>query len=146
MNRTLMCFLLLGPVAGGFGFVLTDQLVAVAGFSISSLARPENFTALWETVPILWLYSLILAYPLGVLPALLCGLMYEKLLSMKPRTAIVAHAFLGAILGFGVSLLLGSMFVYGLEAGDALMHILPWGIAGLIGGLVSALASRTQPA
>lgn len=141
MNRNLMYFLLFGPVAGSFGFILTDQLFAVAGFYNSSLARPESFTALWETVPILWLYSLILAYPIGVLPALLCGLIYEKLLNMKPRTTIVAHSLLGAILGFGVSILLGGMFVYSSDSGKALIHILPWVIAGLLGGFVSALTS-----
>jgi len=147
MNRTLIYFLLFGPVAGGFGFVLTDQLVAAAGFYTSSLASPESFTDLWETVPILWLYSLILAYPVGALPALLCGLIYGKLLSLKPSTAIMAHASLGAILGFGVSILIGSMFVYSSDSGNVLIHILPWGIAGLIGGLVSALASgKSQPA
>jgi hypothetical protein len=139
MNRTLIYFLLFGPVAGGFGFVLTDQLVAAAGFSSSLLSVPESFTALWATVPILWLYSLILAYPVGALPVLLCGLTYEKLLSLKPRTSIVAHAFLGSISGFTVSALLGSMFVYNSDSGNPLILILPWGIAGLLGGLIPAL-------
>lgn len=137
-----MYFLLLGPFAGSFGFVLTDQLAAVAGFSSTFLIDPENFTSLWGSVPILWLYSLVLAYPVGAMPALLCGLVYEWLLKNNPSTTVVARSILGATIGSSISIILGSLFVYNSNSGNMMIHILPWGIAGLFGGLVSAFTTN----
>ena len=134
-----MYFLLIGPAAGSLGFVLTDQLIAAAGFPSTLQSYPESFMSLWVTVPFLWLYSLIFAYPVGVLPALTCGLIYEKFLNMKPRITLVPQPLLGAMVGSGISVILGSTFVYGSDTSNVFLHILPWWGGGLLGGLVPAL-------
>lgn len=142
MSRTLIVFVFLGPIAGSLGFVIADQAMFVAGVSVSSLARPESAVALWKTIPILWLYSLALAYPIGFLPAIFCGFLYEKFLRKKLFASIYS-----GLLGLGISTVFGSMFIQFSSSGGARVHLvrlLAWGLAGFLGGLLSARVERAH--
>ena len=93
------------------------------------------------TVAVLWLYSLILAYPLGFLPAILTGAVFAQLL--RRRNANLSwpiRALLGAVLGACIALAFGLLFT----TGSALPSLLRWGAAGALGGAVSGAAVSAE--
>lgn len=142
MRKTLGVFTILGPIVGSLGFIVMDQLLFVSGINVSLLAQPDSAIALWKTIPVLWVYSLVIAYPIGLLPAILCGLLYEKFLHNKSF-----GPFYSGLLGLGISSAFGSLFAQVSISGNITAYVtqlLSWGVAGFLGGLVAACAVRKK--
>ena len=138
MHLDTIRFLLIAPVVGALGFVATDQLLTVFGLIHSALAQPTAPSAIFATVPILWLYGLVLAYPIGALPALLCYLLYSLVLRGRGRVSRLVRGIVSAGIGLGVSAAFGSIFLYSSTTG--LLGLIPWAMAGFLGGGVAAIA------
>jgi hypothetical protein len=138
MNVVALRFLVVGPVAGALGFVLADQLLDAAGASVSSLAHPGSLVM----VPVLWLYGLVLAYPLGLMPAGLSALAFAKL---RRSNGVLHQLLIASALGFCFAALFGVVFFAASASRHSVASLLSWGIAGAFGGFGSALTCVKVP-
>lgn len=133
----LVRFALIGPAFGALGFVLVDQVLQVASVATSTLAQSSSVSALPATISILWLYGLVLAYPLGTIPALVTGAAFGHVLRRRrEHLSAPVRAALGAAFGVSVSLAFGLLFTASL----APPSLLRWAAAGAVGGAVSGTA------
>jgi hypothetical protein len=139
MFVVIIRFLIVGPVAGALGFILSDQLLDASGVSVSSLAHPGSLVL----VPVLWLYGLVLAYPLGLIPAALSALAFLKI--RRSSNSILHQRLIASVVGFCFALLLGLAFFFTSSSPHNVASLLSWGTAGLFGSLVSALVCPMAP-
>lgn len=128
-------FVIIGPFAGTFGYVVADQLLQITGVSESSLAQTHTFMEALQAASFLWLYGLVLAYPLGLLPALVAALVYPHF-ARKHHLKFRSRALLGALVGLVPAALLGVLF----SQDAAWLSFASWGAAGALGGAASAAA------
>lgn len=138
MNWIIFRFLLVGPAVGTFAFVMADQLLDSAGVTTSNLASPGSLAA----VPILSLYGLVFAYPVGGVPAAICGAVYAILLRHRTQHNPVAliRFLSGGLLGGCVISLFSSGLWSASQKSTVFAALFTWAAAGLLGGGVSALA------
>jgi len=126
-------FVLLGPVVGCLGFVLADQLLSVTGLRSSTLAEGGDIGSLLLSIPLLWLYGMLMAHLLGGFPAVLTGLAYAWYLRRKKHNI---SFYLRFVVGAGLGLIFGGLI--GVLFSKEVMAVIPWLAAGALGGSVAA--------
>ena len=134
-------FLILGPPVGTLGYIVTDQVLAVSGKYTSFLAQPIHPVDPWGaliTIPALWLYGLVLAYPLGLLPAGVSAVLFKYLVSKQAGAHRSVRAALGCITGMTAAALFG--FALNPAISDP-WRLLPWAVAGAFGGGASGIGA-----
>jgi hypothetical protein len=140
MHWLLFRFLLIGPAVGAFAFVAVDQALSVLGLKISTLAQVQSATEVFVSVPLLWLYSLLVTYPIGALPSLATGATYAFLISRgASNPSCGVRAFFGGVLGLVVSGIFGATLFLPIHLSLPLA-VLPWAAAGALGGASAALS------
>ena len=139
----MISFLLLGPPIGLFGFISVDQVMQVCGLFDSSLARPHDLISVLITIPILWLYGVLFSYLFGLIPALISGVVYVRFLRDKYASKVLARTVLASLIGAGLGLLMGFLFVSARSNfSNLFMHLLSWIVAGVLGSGGPAMLDR----
>jgi hypothetical protein len=139
MGWLLIRFAILGPAAGALGFIVADQALSLANVASSSLGNPGTVDGALAIGGMVLLYSPLIAYPLGLGPAVLAGYFYGRLVRSRdcnPR--ILARAGLGASIG-GLMALPFALAFMPPGSSQAMASVLRWVAAGALGGGAAAL-------
>lgn len=142
MKKLSLWFCVVGPVAGNFGFISTDLVIDYLGLADSALAHPVDCWAIVGAIAVIWLYSLFLAFPIGVLPAWLCGAIFDKIVDATDTENMGKQVLIASGIGFVISGALGFLFLMA-NSPVSIVKLLPWCIAGAFGGGASAIATYT---
>ena len=139
MGWLLIRFAILGPAVGAFGFVAADQALALGNVASSSLGNPGSVSGALAIGGMVLLYSPLVAYTLGLGPAVLAGYVYGALVRTResnPRgtVRVALGAAIGALLALPFALLFAPPGV-----AQGLASFARWVAAGVFGGGASAL-------
>ena len=144
MSWLLFRFALIGPFAGAIGYVAADQVLHLAGIVPSSLAQPHSFAGAFGIGGVLLLYSPIVAYPLGLGPAALAGLLHGQLLRRRSRNLqVLGRLLCGGAIGALVATPFALLFSQPGEL-QLVASMLRWASAGVVGGAAAGL-TITKP-
>ena len=142
MRGTYIYFLVLGPPAGTFGYVATDQILTVGDLAVSSLVDPGTPLAIFGTIALLWLYGLIFAYPIGLLPAFLCGALFARAIRNSANLSRPLRGLIGGGIGVFVAAIFGGVLFHYRATGFSVLQLAPWAGAGAVGGAVPGMCGR----
>jgi hypothetical protein len=138
MNQVLFRFILLAPLVGNMAFAATREYPVVA--ESMSLFTIEGIASLVGGGIFVGILGLFLAYPIGLFPAAVAGLMYwlflKKMSHVNPSIPLrlVAGAFVGGL----CSSLFGGLLFSPQDPEAARLSLVAWSMAGVFGGAVSA--------
>jgi hypothetical protein len=147
VQAIILRFVLLGPAIGDFVFVIINLFTkAYPLLSIDNMPHTsEEFGMLILAIGMVWLYGLMLAYPLGSLPALACGFIYWLILKKYTNRNFVQiqRIITGALIGSVFTTFFGSLFLTP-QNNKTMAVMLTWAITGALSAGICAIHS-TKP-
>lgn len=140
-GRVILVFGIIGPILGGFAHW---TYVAIQSTPIDG-TLPANAAFLkLVTVFVLGVFGLLLAYPIGLIPAVSSGALYWAF-TRKFGTHLVSalsQAIAGGTIAFVVTLIFGFIVLFGHEDNSIKTIWIWWSFPGAVSGAVCAVVAH----
>jgi hypothetical protein len=146
MSAVVIRFVAIGPAVGTLAFIFASELGSTQAAEPYTIAAAAAILQDTGSLVAMWLYGLVLGYPVGCIPAVLCGIVYafclERVTSGNPKriSRFAAGATIGGLLSVGF----GSLFTWVPSAANVFTSLVAWATSGAAAGGFSALAI-TEP-
>jgi hypothetical protein len=138
MFSILFRFITLGTFLGGGAFVITTGIFSDTETGIEPIQLLIAPLAIIITSVFTW----FLSFPVGFIPASLCGFIYWLILKKwtNKNFNIFSRIILGACLGSSMSIGFGLTFLYkNISSFSSSIELIGFGVAGLVSGAFCAM-------
>ena len=141
-------FLLIGPAIGSFVFIFVSFLAGEHAQTTAISTVPEHIGIVTTAINAVavWGFGCLIAYPIGGIPAALCGVIYWFILKqhISGNLKWPLRILIGGSVGLICALAFVGILFISSSRGDVLTSLISWAVSGAVSGAVCALSIRQR--